>query len=372
MEVSPPAIIIIQDEETFKDKAYDDARPEYDLKPGDKILGTLTIGYGHTDAARDDDEKIQIGDTVTEEEAKEILTKDLQQYVDIVNNRMKSFDVELTQAQFDGLVFATMNRPEKMSGGALWRAIGSGNEDKIREEWTKTISQSVKDFPGLEGRKEEELAAFTEGGQEDIIAREQRLFEEAASPGISTARNRLRDEVTAGTGGLFTTPGGQQAISGFEAEVSADKAGRNLQAIDRAEVRRKLLEGEELSTLNSLVAFQNQPLAAANLALSTAGQAAPGNRDSAALLAQNEAANREATSNFLSMIVGGFLGTSAGGSIGAGFGANTGFGSQAALNTLGNPNQFAGLLPYGSSTPAFSTRTPAYNTLYGNQLFANQ
>lgn len=160
MEVSPPAIIIIQEEETFKDKAYDDARPEYNLKPGDKILGTLTIGYGHTDAARDDDEKIQIGDTVTEEEAEEILLKDLQQYVDIVNNRMKSFDVKLTQEQFDGLVFATMNRPEKMSGGALWRAIGSGDEDKIREEWSKTISQSVKDFPGLENRKEEELDLF--------------------------------------------------------------------------------------------------------------------------------------------------------------------------------------------------------------------
>ena len=160
MDISPPAIIIIQDEEVFKDTAYDDARPNYVLKPEDKIIGTLTIGYGHTDAARDDDEKIQIGDTVTEEEAKEILIKDLQQYVDIVNNRMKSFDVELTQEQFDGLVFATMNRPEKMSGGALWRAIGSGNEDKIREEWTKTISQSVKDFPGLEDRKEQELELF--------------------------------------------------------------------------------------------------------------------------------------------------------------------------------------------------------------------
>lgn len=160
MEVSPPAIIIIQEEETFKDKAYDDARPEYDLKPGDKILGTLTIGYGHTDAARDDDEKIQIGDTVTEEEAKEILIKDLQEYVDIVNNRMKSFDVELTQAQFDGLVYATMNRPERMGDGELWRAIGSGNEEKIREEWSKTISQSIKKYPGLEDRKEEELDLF--------------------------------------------------------------------------------------------------------------------------------------------------------------------------------------------------------------------
>jgi len=160
MEVSPPAIIIIQEKETFRDKAYDDARPDYDLKPGDEILGTLTIGYGHTDAARDDDEKIQIGDTVTEEEAQDILMKDLQEYVDIVNNRMKSFGVELSQFQFDGLVYATMNRPERMGGGALWRAIGSGNEEKIREEWSKTISQSIKKYPGLEDRKEEELDLF--------------------------------------------------------------------------------------------------------------------------------------------------------------------------------------------------------------------
>jgi hypothetical protein len=175
---------------------------------------------------------------------------------------------------------------------------------------------------GISGRKADELATFTEGGQEDIIAREQRLFEEAASPGISRARNLLRDQVTAGTGGLFTTPGGQQAMGAFEAEVSADKAGRNIEAIDRAEMRRKLLEGEELSTLNALVAFQNQPIAATELALRTATGAAPGNIASAQALAQNEQANREATSNFLSMIVGGFMGTSAGGG-GGGFGGGS-------------------------------------------------
>ena len=160
MEVSPPAIVIIQDEEVFKDTAYDDARPDYVLKPGDKIIGTLTIGYGHTNAARNDDDIIKIGDTVTEEEAKDILIQDLQQYVDIVNNRMKSFNIELTQSQFDGLVFATMNRPEKMSGGDLWRAIGSGDENSIRELWSKTISKSLKNFPGLEERKENELDLF--------------------------------------------------------------------------------------------------------------------------------------------------------------------------------------------------------------------
>ncbi len=160
MEVSPPAIEIIQTEEVFKDKAYDDARPDYVLQPGDKIIGTLTIGYGHTNSAREDDEEINIGDTVTEKEALEILTLDIAEFGKYVNNRANNFDVDLTQSQFDALVMASMNRDKKMSGGPLWRAIKSGDEEKIRELWNKTIADSVKAFPGLEGRKNEELDMF--------------------------------------------------------------------------------------------------------------------------------------------------------------------------------------------------------------------
>jgi GH24 family phage-related lysozyme (muramidase) len=160
MEVSPPAIEIIQTEEVFKDKAYDDARPDYVLQPGDKIIGTLTIGYGHTNSAREDDEQINIGDTVTEEEALEILTLDIAEFGKYVNNRANNFDVDLTQSQFDALVMASMNRDKKMSGGPLWRAIKSGDEEKIRELWNKTIAASVKAFPGLEDRKNEELDMF--------------------------------------------------------------------------------------------------------------------------------------------------------------------------------------------------------------------
>ena len=201
------------------------------------------------------------------------------------------------------------------------RQTASGRTISNKAKFSSEGQRIEELLRNISGDKAEELKEFIAGGGDEMIAREQRLFEEAASPGISRARNLLRDQVTAGTGGLFTTPGGQQAMGAFEAEVSADKAGRNLQAIDRAEMRRKLLEGEELSTLNSLVAFQNQPIAAANLALGTAKGAAPGNTASAQLLAQNEIANREATSNFISMIVGGFMGTSAGG--GGGFGGGS-------------------------------------------------
>lgn len=160
MEISPPAIEVIQDEEVFKNTAYDDKRPDYVLQPGDKIQGTLTIGYGHTNAARDNDKKIEIGDTVTEEEALEILKLDIAEFEKYVTNRANSFDVELTQSQYDALVMASMNRDKKMSGGPLWRAIKSGDENKIRELWSKTIEASVKIFPGLEDRKNQELNMF--------------------------------------------------------------------------------------------------------------------------------------------------------------------------------------------------------------------
>ena len=233
-----------------------------------------------------------------------------------------------------------------------------------------TISNTAKFSPeglriedllkGVSSDKREELLQYITGGGDEMIAREQQLFQEAADPGISTARNRLRDQVTSGTGGLFTTPGGQQAIGGFEAQVSADKAGRNLQAIDRSEGRRKLLESEQTATLNNLVAYQNMPQAAAAMALSTGTAAAAGNQASAAMLYQNEQNNRAATGNFLNAIIGGFAATQGGGgggAGGAGFGANTGFGSQGfnANAAFGNVNQYAGMGgPFSISTPSYS------------------
>jgi GH24 family phage-related lysozyme (muramidase) len=160
MEVSPPVIEIIQEEEVFKGTAYDDARPDYVLKPGDKIIGTLTIGYGHTNAARNNDEQINIGDTVTEEEALEIFKLDIAEFGKYVTNRANSFEVNLLQPQFDALVMASMNRDAKMSGGPLWRAIKSGDEKKIREIWSSTVEKSLKKYPGLEGRKDKELEIF--------------------------------------------------------------------------------------------------------------------------------------------------------------------------------------------------------------------
>jgi hypothetical protein len=189
------------------------------------------------------------------------------------------------------------------------RQTASGRTISNKAKFSSEGQRIEELLRNISGDKAEELKEFIAGGGDEMIAREQRLFEEAASPGISRARNLLRDQVTAGTGGLFTTPGGQQALGVFEADVSADKAGRNLQAIDRAEGRRKLLESEETSTLNNLVSYMNMPQVAAAMALQTGSAAAAGNQASAAMVYQNEQNNRAATGSFLNTLLGGFFGT---------------------------------------------------------------
>ena len=204
--------------------------------------------------------------------------------------------------------------------------------------------------------KAAELKTFTEGGRDDIISREQRLFTEAASPGISRARNILRDDVIAGTGGLFPTPGGQQAIGGFEAEVSADDAARNLLAIDRAEGRQKLLEGEKSATLADLINFKNQPSLSADLALKAAGIAAPGNVASAQIAAQNELDNRNATFKFLNTIFGAFTGTVPGGNTTGGGGGSPIF---SGVPTQSQAGGFG--MDFRTSSSPFSSNRPQFS-----------
>lgn len=86
--------------EKFVPHAYDDADPKHPpIKPGDKVQGTLTIGYGHTQG-------VAPGDTITEEAADRLLRRKLRFYEGAV---AKYVTVPLRQNQFDALVALTYN-----------------------------------------------------------------------------------------------------------------------------------------------------------------------------------------------------------------------------------------------------------------------
>src|SRR5882672_9116079 len=105
-------------------QAYDDAN-DHIVPPGQRPIGTLTIGYGHTDAAGPP--KVSVGQKITEQEADAFLASDLASVENEVNHLVK---VPLNQNQFDALVSFQFNTVWLgHSGCSLLSALNSGNYD---------------------------------------------------------------------------------------------------------------------------------------------------------------------------------------------------------------------------------------------------
>jgi lysozyme len=98
---------------------YDDARPpvsgKYREWQGEPVKGTLTIGYGHTNAAKHP-LKVAQGLRITTEQADEILSVDLGECTGQVDSVLAG--TKVTQGQYDALVSFTFN-----CGGEALRAL---------------------------------------------------------------------------------------------------------------------------------------------------------------------------------------------------------------------------------------------------------
>src|SRR5271166_2020952 len=85
---------------------YDDARPPingvYREWNGDPVKGTLTIGYGHTDAAKHPLKIVQ-GLRITKEQADEIEAVDLADCVDKAQLEVSMAGQPINQGQFDAI-----------------------------------------------------------------------------------------------------------------------------------------------------------------------------------------------------------------------------------------------------------------------------
>lgn len=113
-----------------------------------------TIGYGHTGA------DVKEGQTITEEQANEMLKADIKGYTDYVLKHCSY--LELNQAQLDSLTSFTYNT----GAGNLQRltANGTRTEKEISEHITAyTKSKSEVNRNGLKKRREAEKSMFEEG-----------------------------------------------------------------------------------------------------------------------------------------------------------------------------------------------------------------
>lgn len=125
--------------------------PEWD---GGPVRGTLTIGYGHTNAAGYP--TIKQGMTITSAQADEILDADLGPVMASVRSTVK---VPLTQHQFDTLVSFTFN----CGAGNLRKLcalLNKGDYDSIPRKLMQYVTSKGERMRGLVNRRAAEVALW--------------------------------------------------------------------------------------------------------------------------------------------------------------------------------------------------------------------
>ncbi|MGA7805603.1 lysozyme [Bradyrhizobium sp.] len=147
--------------EEFVGYVYDDKRPkaridgrlQYVEWDGGAVRGTLTIGFGHTDAAGG--VRIVQGLRVTREEAGDMLTRDLAPCVAAVNRQLA---VDVTQHQFDALVDTWFNCPAAAT--AAIRLINAGRIEAVAAKLLQYVCAKGERMEGLVRRRNAEIAWF--------------------------------------------------------------------------------------------------------------------------------------------------------------------------------------------------------------------
>lgn len=162
-DINSAGLDLIKSFESFVPFVYDDLRPVrgvpygYREWDGSKPVGTLTIGYGHTnDAAHP--LKIKKGLRVTEAEALDILDTDLDECEDDVS---RAVTVPISDNQFAALVSFQFN------AGAIFKAsfvrrLNQGEYEAVRPGLMQYVYSKGQLRRGLIRRREAEAALFTQ------------------------------------------------------------------------------------------------------------------------------------------------------------------------------------------------------------------
>lgn len=154
---------LIKDFESLVLYVYDDLVPmrkingkrQYPEWDGSKPKGTLTIGYGHTNAAAFP-LKISQGLRITPQKALEVLSGDLGPCVADVNKLVK---VELTQNQFDALVSFQFNS-NALKKASFLTQLNKGQLEAVPPGLMKFVMSKGKKLRGLVRRRTAEVALW--------------------------------------------------------------------------------------------------------------------------------------------------------------------------------------------------------------------
>ena len=158
MKISANGLRFIKGFEYFVPHVYDDKVPPRRVKgklvypeyKGGPVRGTLTIGYGHTAAAKAVVD-MSIGDKLTEKEACAILDVDLDECEEAVNRLVKK---PITQGQFDALVSFVFNcGTGAFKKSSILRKLNRGDYDGARAAFDLYVYSKGEKLNGLVRRR---------------------------------------------------------------------------------------------------------------------------------------------------------------------------------------------------------------------------
>ena len=147
---------IIKGKEGFKDYAYDDEHPNKLLKPGDKVDGYVTIGYGFRFI---NGKEVKPGMRMTREEADEYLHKLV---VDKYGKDLsKSVNVPITQNQYDALLSLVYNiGSSNLNERTIIKLLNSGDYIGAKNAFMLYIKSNGKTNKDLINRRQWEQKLF--------------------------------------------------------------------------------------------------------------------------------------------------------------------------------------------------------------------
>jgi len=159
MRISDRALALLKKHEGLRLRAYDDLRPGETLHPGDSVVGTVTIGYGHIRTA-------EPGMEITEKEAERLLRQDLKRFEAGVLSLTAEYPREsgLLQNEFDALVsFAFNVGLGALEQSTLLRKLLAWPEyskEEIADEFLRWVYSKGRVLPGLKQRRSDERDVF--------------------------------------------------------------------------------------------------------------------------------------------------------------------------------------------------------------------
>jgi len=114
-----------------------------------------TIGYGHTGS------DVHVGLTITQEQAEELLMKDVQKAANDVKAKVTT---DITQEEFDALVDFVFNcGAGNFNGSTLLKKINAGDMEGASHEFEKWDMAAGKHMAGLLRRRHAEAQEFLSG-----------------------------------------------------------------------------------------------------------------------------------------------------------------------------------------------------------------